>query len=135
MGEAEKLSDSRCDEPAEANARPRRETAEEAPAAGPAGAGASQGTSRDIREHRDIPADIPGYSRAPGHPTEHPEHWGTPGHPREHPGHSEVLGHTVEQQRDPQEEHHRALPGGTLRRSIPGHPDDDPVAEFFLLLF
>ncbi|KAF2981221.1 hypothetical protein EK904_014572 [Melospiza melodia maxima] len=114
------MSDSRGDEPAEANARPRRETAEEAPGAGPAGAGnprvypgifGSTGTSlrtfRDIPEHRDDPGNIPGYSGALDIPTGIPD---TPGR-RDIPGSREVLGHTVEQHRDPLEEH-----PGTPRR-------------------
>lgn len=116
MGEAEKFRDSRGDESAEANERPRRETEEEAPPAGPAGAGTAQGAPRDIwepgqpREHpgtfgsRDSPGSTE-TSGSTGISQEASRTLGDPGHPREHPGHSEVPGHTVEQCRDPPEEH------------------------------
>lgn len=76
MGEAEKFRDSRGDESAEANERPRRETEEEAPPAGPAGAGTAQGAPRDIWE--------------PGQPREHPGTFGS----RDSPGSTETSGST-----------------------------------------
>lgn len=99
MGEAEKFSDSRGDESAEANERPRRETEEEAPPAGPAGAGTAQGTSRDIWE---------------------------PGQPREHPGTSGSTGISQEASRtlgDPgtSQGASRTFRGtGTHRGAVPG---------------
>lgn len=124
MGEAEKLSGRRSDEPAEANARPRRGTAEEVPSrpppAEPAGHGTSQGASRDIRGT----GASHGASRAlRGTGTSHgaSRTLGGTATSLDHPGHSGPLRHTGEQHRETPEEHHRTLRGDTPEEH-PGTP-------------